>query len=654
MKFKKMLSCLLVVSFLLLPSMDMKLASASTTVLDAEDVESFMDTVIGEQMEEFHIPNLTVSIVHKGDILFAKGYGFSDYESQQPVDPEKTLFRIGSAAKLFTWTAVMQLVEEGKLDLDTDVNEYLDFTIPDRLAFEPKNSKAAPITVRHLMSHTAGFEDYMSNVFSISEDSLTPLSQSVREELPARVFAPGEVISYSNYGTSLAGYIVEVVSGVPFAQYIEDNIYAPLQMENSSFRQPLPSELAKNMSKAYRNVNGEFLEGKFEFFTEPSGSMSSTAVDMATFMLAYLQRGQYKGEQILKEETVHNMWTDRFTLHPNLGGMAHGFIKGPLNGRDIFYHPGGTMLYDTGFYLLPEEDLGFFISHSGGSFLANQEIFQTFLDHYFPMEETLVVPEPAAGVAERSQEFAGEYYNNRRSFTTTDAFLSLMFGQINVEADDEGYLLITHLGEKNRFAEVEPGVYMNLREGRSQDYGGDFSTIVFGTDTLGKTMLMTDGPMSYSKAAWYESFGFTLLLLLSSVLFLVGSLFYWGIKALVAKLRRKLPVMIEKQKIAGWAKRTAVFQGILTLIFLVTFLAAGEPDPLYGLPKEAYISPSLWTQVIDLIVSYGIVFLTISIVVFTVIAWKKGYWKLAGRIHYTFFTMFSATLSWIFYFWNVI
>lgn len=647
--------CLLfVMFFLLLPSLNKNLVTASTSMINSQEIESFMDTVIGEQMEEFHIPNLTVSIVHKGDILFAKGYGFSDYESQQPVDPEKTLFRIGSAAKLFTWTAVMQLVEEGKLDLDTDVNEYLDFTIPDRLAFEPKTSKAAPITVRHLMSHTAGFEDYMSNVFSITEDSLTPLSQSVREELPARVFAPGEVISYSNYGTSLAGYIVEVVSGVPFAQYIEDNIYAPLQMENSSFRQPLPNELAKNMSKAYRNVNGEFLEGKFEFFTEPSGSMSSTAVDMAAFMLAYLQGGQLEGGRILKEETVYTMWSDPYTLHPSIGGMAHGFIKGPLTGRDIFYHPGGTMLYDTGFYLLPEEDLGFFISHSGGSFLANQEIFYSFLDRYFPMEETPDALEPAAGVVERSQEFAGEYYNNRRSFTTTDAFLSLMFGQIYVEADEAGYLLITHLGEKNRFAEIEPGVYLNLREGRSQDYGGDFSTIVFGTDTLGKTMLMTDGPMSYSKAGWYESFGFTLMLLISSVLFLVGSLFYWGIKALVAKLRRKHPEIIEKQKIAGWAKRTAVFQGSLTLIFLVTFISAGEPDPLYGLPKEAYLPPSLWSQVIDLIVSYGIVLLTFGVVAFSVIAWKNGHWKLAGRIHYSFFALFSVFLSWIFYFWNVI
>ena len=647
---RKFLCSCLIVCFVLLPNINHKLASASTPSLHVADLEVFLDKTIEEQMDDFNIPNLTVSVVYGGEIILAKGYG--NAKTKKPVDPEKSLFRIGSTSKLFTWTAVMQLVEQGKLDLDTDVNEYLDFEIPDRIEYRRGESTAGPITIRHLMSHTPGFEDYMTDIFSLSEDDMIPLAQYVREKRPARVFAPGEVSAYSNYGTALAGYIVEVVSGVPFAQYVEENIYIPLGMVNSTFRQPLPRELADNMSQAYRYVNGEFLEGKFEFVPEPAGSMSSSALDMAKFMLTYLQRGQYEEGSILKEETVHKIFTEQYTHHPRLDGMAHGFIKATFNGRDTFHHPGGTMLYDTGLYLIPEEEVGFFISHSGGNYLVNIEIFQDFMDRYFPAKGTVVAPEPTVGMYERSKEFTGEYYQNRRSFTTVDAFLSLMIGVIGVEEDNEGYLLVTHLGETNRFVEVEPGVYHNLREGRSQDFGGDFRTIVFGTDSMGKTMLMTDGPMSYSKAAWYETSSLTFLMLISSLLFIIGSLLYWGIKALVVKMGGKKFQTLEKG--SKWAKRVAVLQGLLTLTFLVGFLAGGEPDPVYGLPAPAYTSPSALSAMLDLLVPYAMVFVTLGVLSFSVISWFKGYWKLAGRIHYTFFAMSSAVLMWVFYYWNVI
>ncbi|MBM4762577.1 serine hydrolase [Bacillus sp. B15-48] len=651
-RLRSLLCCFLIVSFVLQPSMDTKLSSVSAAELDAIDVEEFFDTVIAEKMEEVNIPNLTVSVVSEGEVIFAKGYGYADYETRTPVDPETTLFRIGSSSKVFTWTAVMQLVEEGKLDLDTDINEYLDFEIPNTLEYKRGNPQTEPITIRHLISHTPGFEDYMSDVFSLSEDSLIPLSQAVREQRPKRVFAPGEVTSYSNYGTTLAGYIVEVVSGVPFAQYVEEHIYKPLGMENSMFRQPIPSKLADQMSTPYRYVNGEYLKAKFEFVSEPAGSMSSSALDMAKFMLAYLQGGHYEGASILKEETVQKMFSEQDTQHPRLKGMAHGFVTANYNGRDIFKHAGGMMLYDTFLFLVPDEEVGFFISHSGGNYFVNVSIFEAFMDRYFPSEEIdSPTPEPTVNMEQRSKQFVGEYYQNRRSFTTDDAFLSLMIGVIRVNVDDEGYLLVNHLGETNRFVEVEPAVYNNVSEERNNDYGGDFSTIVFGTDSHGRTMLMTDGPMSYSKAAWYESSGFTFLMLISSLLFIIASLLYWGIRAIVRKIRGKN--VLEVTKGSRWAKRVAVFQGLLTFIFLVSFLANGQPDPVYGLAKSAFTEPSALSVFLDNIVSYGIGLVTFAVLAYSVVSWVKGYWKLAGRIHYTMFAIFSAVLSWIFYFWNV-
>lgn len=643
---KKALIASLVILFLV-SSMN-QISIAAEPILDAQDVEQFIDTYMQHQLESLNIPNATVAVVAHGEVILSKGYGYSNIEAQTPVNPNHTLFRVGSTSKLVTWTAVMQLVEQGKLDLDTDVNEYIDFEIPAKL-YTQRTVELNPITLRHLMSHTPGFEDYSSEIFKISADKHLSLAEYIREYLPARVFPAGEVIAYSNYGTALAGYIVEQVSGMPFSDYVEAYIYAPLEMENSTFRQPLPDNLRPNMAKAYRFVNGGFLEGEFEYMPEPAGSMSSTAKDMAHFMLAYLQGGQYNGARILEEQTVDIMFSQLFTHHTKLNGMAHGFIEGTFNDIRTLFHPGSTMLFDTGLYLLPEKQIGIFVSHSGGTHLVNTELFQAFLDRYFPAEH-VIAHSPTEGIVERSSQYVGEYHQNRRSLTTSDKMLSLIMGTIHVTLDDEGYLLVTHIGETDRFIEVEPGVYHNLREGRSQDFAGDFRTIVFGKDPLGKTLLLTDGPMSYSKAAWYETSLFNILLLVLSILIIIGSLIYWGVKWIIQKLRRTTQVHSKAAKSAKWL---AIAYGFLTIAFVFEFMIVGEPHPIYQLPTTAFSAVPNWTAILAfvpiLMAINGLV-----IVVFAVIAWWKRLWHIAGRIHYSLFTGATLMLLWIFSYWNII
>ena len=654
-RLKKRVGVVLLALLLLMLFPGMEFVHAATPSMEREDVAAFLTDVIEREMEIHHIPNLSVALVQEGEVLFAEGFGFADRAADTPVDPEKTLFRIGSSSKLFTWTAVMQLVEQGKIDLDTDINEYLDFQIPYRLEHRWRRSEAGPITLRHLMSHTPGFEDYMTDVFSISEDSLQPLGQKMRENRPNRVFLPGEVTAYSNYGVSLAGYIVERVSGLPFEEYVEAHIYRPLGMTHSTFRQPLPDPLADQLAKPYRYVEGEYREADFEFFTAPAGSMSSTAADMARFMKAYLQGGKGEAGSMLQEETIRLMLSEPSTQHPQLPGMAHGFIKADFNGQEVFHHPGSTMLYDTSLYLIPEAQTGFFITHSGGSALMNANIYRQFMNRYFPREPETAYERPE-GMVQRSAAFTGEYYQNRRSFTDPDAALSMMFGRMRVETDNEGYLLVTQMGSTSRFVEVEPGVYRNLEAGVIQEYGGDFNTIVFGTDSLGKTMLMSSGPMSYSRAAWYESMGLTLILLLTSLLVILGSMLFWGMRwviRLVRKSRNKSEVSPALPKGARWANRAAILLGLLVLVFFMGVLLGGELDPVYQLPIQAYTAPSQLNVIMDATIPYAIILLSAAILAMAAMSWKKGYWKTAGRIHYTFFAFTSVVLSWLLVFWNI-
>ncbi len=644
----------LVAAVVIVSDAGMVAAMAPTQPLHTADMEEFLDTVIPKLMEEFYVPNATVSVVAGGEVIAAKGYGYADLDERIPVDPDKTLFRTGSTGKLFTWTAVMQLVEQGKLDLDVDVNEYLDFQIPARLVCGRGQSELEPITLTHLMTHTPGFEDYLSEIFSLSEDGILPLDRYVRERMPARVFPAGEVPAYSNYGTALAGYIVERVSGVPFVEYIEDQIFAPLGMAHSTFRQPLPHNWTDNMAKAYRYVDGEFREGKFEFVSGvPAGSMSTTASDMARFMLAHLQGGKFDGVAILDESTVAQMHSQQFTPHPRLDGMAHGFIEGTFNGRRTLLHPGGSMMFSIGFYLLPEENFGLFISYTGADHRVHTEVFHSLIERYFPSNDVTEHP-PTEGMSERSREFVGEYHANRQSFTTSDKFLRLVMGQIHIDSDQEGYLLVTHLGETNRFVELEPGVYHNLREGRTQDFGGAFRTIVFGTDPKGKTLLMTDGPMSYSRASWYETSTVNFLLLLLAILLILGSLAYWGIRIVVLRIRHRRsqdPMQTSKvAKLAGW---TAFTYGILVLISVLESAEAMQPDPVYGLPPSAFGQVSAWDALFNWVpLAMGII--GAAVVLFSVVVWWRGYWRALERIHYSLFAVATIVLLWLFSYWNVI
>jgi len=240
-------------------------------------VEAFLDNLVAVQMEEYHVPGATVSVVKDGTLFFAKGYGYANLDNQIPVDPERTLFRIGSASKIFVATAVMQLYEQGELDLEVDVNTYLDFQIPDTY---PES-----ITLKHLLSHTAGFESEGTDIGRTSADDLPPTEEWLRTHMRARVRPPGQAQAYSNYGMNLALYIVECVSGMPFEQYIEENILDPLGMEHTTARQPLPPELAPDYHTGYVYVDGEYqndgqlgFDNDFEYIIK-AGGISASATD---------------------------------------------------------------------------------------------------------------------------------------------------------------------------------------------------------------------------------------------------------------------------------------------------------------------------------------------------------------------------------------
>ena len=252
------------------------LLTIGTHGADLEDraaLEGYIDGIVIPLMKNENSPSGTVAISLGGELIFAKGYGFENIENRVPVDPARTLFRPGSVSKLFTWTAVMQLVEQGELDLDTDVNTYLQ-------SFRIKETFDKPITLRHILTHTPGFEDGGLGYLIIDDPEKTiSLREAMQRYQPERINPPGVQTAYSNYATALAGLIVENVSGLPFNDYVQQNILDPLGMSNSTFAEPLPAHLADRMATSYKLETGAFDEKPFEIAANfgPAGALSATA-----------------------------------------------------------------------------------------------------------------------------------------------------------------------------------------------------------------------------------------------------------------------------------------------------------------------------------------------------------------------------------------
>ncbi|MDQ2701409.1 MAG: beta-lactamase family protein [Pseudomonadota bacterium] len=430
--------------------------------LTRSDVEAWLDGFLPYALASGDIAGAVVVVVDDGQVLLQKGYGQADLATHEPVDPEATLFRPGSISKLFTWTAVMQLVEQGKLDLDADVNQYLDFEIPAR--------DGKPATLRQIMTHTTGMEEQIRALITASESEITPLGEALKHWVPERIHDAGTTPAYSNYATAVAGYIVERVSGESFDDYIDKHIFAPLGMAHSSFRQPLPPALLANMSKGYAKASeGEPKE--YEFISlAPAGSLASTGADMARFMIAHLQRGAYGDARILGAETARKMHTTGQASVGPLNRMMLGFYETSVNGHRAIAHGGDTQWFHSDLQLFPDDGIGVFVSmnssgREGATGHIRYALVRNFADRYLPGK-----PAPAAGVSgevakQHAAQIAGTYTSSRRPETT---FMSLanLLGPVKVLANEDGTISVSLAlganGAPRKWREISPYLWQDV------------------------------------------------------------------------------------------------------------------------------------------------------------------------------------------------
>ncbi|WP_293334023.1 serine hydrolase [Microcoleus sp. CAWBG58] len=595
-----------------------------------QELELFIDDYFAKEMSKQHVPGAVFALVKDGKIFFSKGYGYADLENKIPVDPDKTLFRVGSISKLFTATAVMQLAEQGKLNLNDDVNKYLKrFQIP--------NTYPKPIAFTNLLTHTDGFDaGWGIGAFARKASQMIPLGDFIAKRLPPRILPPGEVFLYSDVGMNLAGYLVEEISGMPFAEYVDKNILQPLNMRRTSFVQPLPPQLASDFAVGYKYKDGTYRRRPFAYSnTVPGNALMATATDIAHFAIAHLQKGRYENARILKEATATEMHRRQFAQYPGMVGSTYGFFQRVLNKQRTISHGGRHAGYTSELYLLPDRNLGFFISCNNNPTRLADKLVDKFLDRYYPPDKKIKpIPPGIKSSQAHLQNLSGNYRYVHYPHHTIEK-LAAIFGEaaeLRTFAGQDGTLSLWVPEFKS--VEIQPllfrFLYSNNLMGFRQEDGRRITHMFLGHSVYD----------SLEKLTWFETNDFQLKLAIFCTLI-------FGFTCIIAVARNLQKPTFPRSKIASLAMFLAVLISALNLVFLIgTGLVLSQADfweLFFGLPgifRLLLLIPPISTS------------LTPGLIVFAFLTWKDRA-SLIWKVYYSLIALAGCGFVSIFINWNL-
>jgi CubicO group peptidase (beta-lactamase class C family) len=612
------------------------------------NLEAFVDGVVGSFMSQEQIAGVQVAVVRDGETLLVKGYGIDSVEPRRVVDPQQSLFRIGSISKTFTWLSIMQLVERGELKLDDPVNDHL----PDALDV-PDGGFEQPIRIIDLMNHTAGFEDIVQGLFVAEDATLLPLQEQLRVRRPQRVREPGKLMAYSNYSTALAGAIVAEVSGMDYESYVERNILVPLGLAHTTFReqyeptqglpQPISADLATHLAQNIEMRNGAWQTIPHEHIVSmaPAGAAVSTAADMASYMLALLDPPRLEAAGVLRTETFARMREPSFQSAPGMPAIHHGFFNAPLGvttqlGVDNLSHSGATLHFRS--FMVVTNDLGeqgtlgvFIGANSATAMSLVQALPESIVARYFP-PASQAAPAVPDGDASRVQQYAGQYRTARRSYAQFEKIINV--GAVDVTATREGYLVLKLGGRPLRFVEIGEDLF------RQSD--GD-TMIAFVRDERGRiSRFVVNSVGTLERIGFFASVAWLSLMLGAALVTCVGIL-------IAASLRRQPvpPHSVDERRSAqvltGTAAAWLIFM-VLAVAWVVPFSTpAGEDQFVYGFPH-----PLLKVALAVGVVATGLSVLGIATLV---PVWRERTWLIGRRLRHSvavvlFVALVATLLQW--------
>lgn len=635
MKRKTVLILCLLMSLIIIPQFsfadpqsDEGRPSNSTQILspgsdDPLELELYLDEFIKVKMEEDHIPGLVFVMVKDGEIFLSKGYGYADVEKKIPVDPRETVFRAGSVSKLFTATAVMQLYEQGKLDLNRDFNDYLEL-------FKLKENYPEPVTAYNLLTHTAGFRGWAIGVYTRNESERKSLGEFLAHNMPPRSFPPSHVINYSNHGYYLAGHLVEAISGLSFDQYVDKYILCPLGMKKSSF--VMLDRLEPDRAQGYSYSNGDYRVVTREYTIpkpSPAGSLIATGEDMARFMIAHLQGGIYGDQRILNESTCCEMQKQQFVNDPRLPGIGYGFYEYEDYGQRALMHDGDVSGFSSRLFLLPEHDLGFFVCDNVGRSIFRMELTDYLMSRYFKKPESLQLKKTAKDNKSFDKHMAGSYRSTRIGL---DSFDKLSYTGAVWEVSEDTV---------NSWIEIEPGLFQipdsSIRIAFRKDEKGNVKYLHMDAQQM---------PISYEKLAWYENYlRFTLIWF---SLFAICFLWIGVVRPIVKRIRARRKDTMKTSRPVRLAESLGAIISDIYLVFILGFTPAfmmNEEQIGFGVPWV--IKALLVLPILNLV-------LTAVFIILFIKSWKDKYWDFKRRLSYILMILLFIGVIFYLNYWNLL
>ncbi|WP_405081406.1 serine hydrolase [Paenibacillus chitinolyticus] len=378
--------------------------------VDAKEVEAFADPVFAEKMRKYNVNGSSFVVVKDGKVVLNKGYGYADKEKNIPVDKD-TVFQIGSVTKTFTALAALQLVDEGKMELRGDIEPYLD-------GLKVPNKTGAPLTLFDLLTYTSGvdYPDITTYVGPEFVDQDIPTKPFLAEHMPTVVRKPGEAYTYDNFGFLLAGYAVQNVSGLRFDKYMQEKVFKPLGMKSTSVR--FTPELLARMAVHYDPAGKPMPTAGPAPSDGPQGSIISTAEDMSNYLIMQLQKGKYDGKQLVSPESIdlmHNYQVFSEKSMPITTVGFEGYFTELMNGHHVVLKGGSMPGHQSLIVLLPDKNTGIYMSYNNDSMMS-VEVYEEFMDHYFPAEEEPEKPTYLPLNEKEAQRYTGMYQNTRMLF----------------------------------------------------------------------------------------------------------------------------------------------------------------------------------------------------------------------------------------------
>jgi CubicO group peptidase (beta-lactamase class C family) len=604
--------------------------SGEQVVVKPESLDAFFDSFFYRLIDENELPGAVIVVVQNSELVFSRGYGYADLKDKIEVSPSETIFFVESVSKSFTATAVMQLVDDGLMDLNTDVNDYI-------TAFQLPVVFAQPVTVADLLVHTGGFDDTDIGAYAKNETEVIPLRVYLAHNMPARVMPPGEITSYSNHGYALAGLVVEEVTGTPFATYMDQKILGPLEMRSSSF--VLSGEMARRLASPYLSAGSGFHRGNFLFHNySPAGGLKATAEDMAKFITAHLQGGQFMENRILSAGALELMHSQQFTNHGELPGWTYGFYEKFLNGRRIIMHGGANRLgHMSEMIIIPDEEIGFFFASNTFNPAVRNKLVMEFMNQFFPADEEVTVPATLSPDPHTDSRYAGRYQSTRQARNSMEKIIMLM-GQLEIKLADDKLRIIYPQGSiasEASFLKIGQGLFQNREDGALLAFRED------GNDNITHMFLDIE---AYERVPWYIVPAFQGGLLILFILVFLSIVFKKSsIKHVLKENEFNASAVLYMRSLR--AARFLAGLNTLFLVGVVLIFLNYQVELAYGVPTVVKLLFA---------VPFASLALTAAVFYFCILIWKGAHYSLAYRLHYFIFTIISVWFILFLNYWNLL